>query len=374
MDELIFFALIGLAVLVVIVVVIVRIILHFFGGRNRNHNQTDPVLRIALSKDDFIAQAYGVLGCGLLGIFLYNINLRAGGVISWITIIFTTSVLTLIYGYYNKLVVVTSLGLISLLVWLGAYGGEFAYNAQTQPLAVGVLLVLLGGLIYILGSFHRSNPKMIRFTNAYSILSLILITAVLFFISNQEGLRVLQSALEGKPFYGSFGISLILLIQLALAGIGIAWSLKHKSMSLMETVASSALIIFFLSFLFYPSNLEFFPSYRNYYVPYSGTNLTSAGILTSLLYNIMLLIFLVGIIYSGYIKQESWRVNFGAWLLFLLIIVKYFDWFYSFMDKSIFFIGAGLILFVVGYSMEKARKRVLTLINIPTPNAVQSKI
>jgi len=42
-----------------------------------------------------------------------------------------------------------------------------------------------------------------------------------------------------------------------------------------------------------------------------------------------------------------------------LIFVKYFDWFFTFLDKSVFFISAGVLLFVVGWLMEKGRRYML---------------
>ena len=68
---------------------------------------------------------------------------------------------------------------------------------------------------------------------------------------------------------------------------------------------------------------------------------------------------MLGIILVGYLRKESWHVNMGVVLLFILILVKYFDWFYTFLDKSLFFIGAGILMFAVGWLMERARKRVL---------------
>jgi uncharacterized membrane protein len=36
--------------------------------------------------------------------------------------------------------------------------------------------------------------------------------------------------------------------------------------------------------------------------------------------------------------------------------VKYFDWFFKFMDKSVFFIVAGIMLFAIGWAMERGRR------------------
>ena len=74
----------------------------------------------------------------------------------------------------------------------------------------------------------------------------------------------------------------------------------------------------------------------------------------------------------GYVKKEKWLINLGAAFLFMLIIVKYFDWFFTFLDKSIFFIGAGILLFIVGWLMEKGRRNILQ--NISTPKQQTEQI
>ena len=44
----------------------------------------------------------------------------------------------------------------------------------------------------------------------------------------------------------------------------------------------------------------------------------------------------------------------------MLVIIKYFDWFFEFIDKSIFFLGAGELMLALGWSMEKGRKYIIT--------------
>jgi uncharacterized membrane protein len=85
--------------------------------------------------------------------------------------------------------------------------------------------------------------------------------------------------------------------------------------------------------------------------------------LFTLIYNIAIFLELFGLIYLGYMRGETWLINFGALFLFLLIIAKYFDWFFTFLDKSIFFIGAGILFFVVGWIMERGRRYMISNIS-----------
>ena len=71
---------------------------------------------------------------------------------------------------------------------------------------------------------------------------------------------------------------------------------------------------------------------------------------------------IVGIIFLGYFNNKNFFINLGIVFMSILIFVKYFDWFFAFLDKSIFFIGAGTLLFVVGWFMEKGRRYMLSAI------------
>ena len=77
-------------------------------------------------------------------------------------------------------------------------------------------------------------------------------------------------------------------------------------------------------------------------------------------FNIFLLIHLVVMLFTGYLKKKDWFINLGSFSLFVFIIVKYFDWAFDFLDKSIFFISAGILLLVLGWFMEKGRRYMLS--------------
>lgn len=88
--------------------------------------------------------------------------------------------------------------------------------------------------------------------------------------------------------------------------------------------------------------------------------LSRAGILWAFILNLAVFLELIGLIFSGYLWREEWLINLGAFLLFFLIIVKYFDWFFTFLDKSVAFIGAGILLFGVGWFMERGRRYMIS--------------
>ena len=87
--------------------------------------------------------------------------------------------------------------------------------------------------------------------------------------------------------------------------------------------------------------------------------LSASGVLWAIILNVLLFGEIMGVILAGYGRKEKWLINLGVFFLFIFILVKYFDWFFDFLDKSVFFIGAGILLFAVGWFMEKGRRYML---------------
>jgi hypothetical protein len=48
----------------------------------------------------------------------------------------------------------------------------------------------------------------------------------------------------------------------------------------------------------------------------------------------------------------------GTVLLFILSIEKYVEWF-SFTEKGLFFTGAGILMLVLGFLLERARRSII---------------
>jgi hypothetical protein len=77
------------------------------------------------------------------------------------------------------------------------------------------------------------------------------------------------------------------------------------------------------------------------------------------LLNFVLFSYSACLIITGYLRRHVMLINVGTLALFVFIITKYFDWFFSSLDKGLFFLGAGLLFFVVGGLMENGRRKVV---------------
>ena len=306
-----------------------------------------------------------------LGVTLLAFNRDLGDPLSWQTILFITSILGLVSAYYLKTLYALAFGLIGITAWWGAQAAEWIQNKEIQFSGILAGVAFIAFVFYSLGHLHEREMKWKRFALVYSVLGIIFITGMLFFFSTKSGLSFLAYMEKGGSFFGSWQITLSLLIFLAALAGAAFYNLTKKLMSPLESLAVLLLTLLFGAIALFPPQNLFFQSssYLNYYA--SGRELSGNGVLWALIFNLVIFFQLLGLIFSGYSRRETWLVNLGAIFLFLLIIVKYFDWFFTFFDKSLFFIGAGLLLFLVGWFMEKGRRYMISNIKHQPPQIPQ---
>jgi len=348
-------------------VVIIGLIIFFARrGKKRTHPARDKewYLQFAFSKEDAVSQFFILLSIFFLGVTLLAFNRDLGDPFSWRTILFITSVLGLFIAYYLKTLYTLAFSLIGITAWWGAQAAEWIQgkNIKTSVILAGMAFITL--LFYLLGHLHEKEMKWKRFALMYLILGIIPITGILFFLSTKSGLSFLGDMTKGVSFFSSWQITFSLFIFLAaLAGV-VIYTVAKKIISPFEFIAVMLIALLFGVIALLPQQSLFIHT-GNFHNFYSGSSeLSGIGILWAFILNLVIFFQLLGLIFSGYLRQETWLINLGAIFLFLLIIVKYFDWFFTFFDKSIFFIGAGILLFVVGWFMERGRKYMIS--NIKT--------
>jgi hypothetical protein len=356
------FGLIGVVVIIVFVVFLVR-------RRRKEHPLGDKnwYLNLALSKEDAVSQLFILLSFFFLGVTLLELNRDFGGPLSWRTILFITSAAGVIGAYYLKTVYTLAFSLLGLISWWVAQAFHWIGNKNFKTSSVFAGLAMFALLLYSLGHLHEKKMKFKRFALVYLILGMAVVVGLLFFLSTKGGIRSLGAMTEGAPFFGSWQLTLSLLAFLVSVIGTTIYGVTQKLISPSELAAVFALTILLGMTAFLPKQTTFVQGDIYFYL--GGGQLSVAGFLWALVYNLAVFLTLLGIILSGYLRRETWLINLGALFLFLLIVVKYFDWFSNSLDKSVFFIGAGFILFVVGWAMEKGRR--LMLANIKTKTQSQ---
>ena len=338
--------------------IVILALFYFLRRRTKNPSQNkDQYLQLALSREDAVSQWFFLLSVLFFGVTFLAFNRDFGDPYSWQTILLVTCIVGFVIAYYFKTVSVLIFSLISFMAWWIAQAVLWGKEIKTASILLGAILIAL--LFYTLARVHENTLKSKRFSIVYLLLGMMFITGILFIFSTKPGLSVLENMIEGDTFFTSMEMALSLfLFFIALFGTTIYLASK-KALHIGEVIAVLVFTSLFSITAFLPEQSMFIkkgidPAY------YSTNQLSVSGVLWAIIFNVVLFFELLGIIFLGYIRREEWLVNIGTFFLFLLIIVKYFDWFFTFLDKSIFFIGAGILLFAVGWFMEKGRRYVIS--------------
>ena len=360
MDSFYYWIFLCIAVLVIVIAAIAAAIGAFV--RSRKHvipGSTDRnwYLQLSLSKGDALSQWFLVLGALALSNTIYVINRDFGAPFSWQTILLFAGLIFVVCGYLSRSVYAAVIGIVGLLVWWSDQALAWSFpagEALSAVTAIPVGLVWLAIFLYVAGFVQAKFPPWKRFALACTFIGIFLTTTILFIFSTRSGLEALEGMIERSYLFDVWqNLVSIFIIGVAATSMA-AYGWVDKRVSTKEVIACAVLFLLFGVFLVLPQQNIFFNS---------GDELAVTGIFWAAVINFALFFEILGIIFSGYARKELWLVNFGTVFLLIFVAVKYFDWFFNFMDKSVFFLVAGVLLFGVGWMMERGRRYLVKSIN-----------
>lgn len=350
-------------------VLIILLIYFFIRRRFKGNPASSPVndenwyLQLSLSKEDTVSQFLMFISIFLFGVTLLSINRDLNNPLSWKSIILISTVVGFLVAYFYKLIYTLAFSTIGLLSWWGTQSYEWIETFKIKPAAYLASLVLILLLFFTLGRVHEKQVKFKRFAMVYFMIGLLGFTAIIFYFSTKMGLSTLADATEGKLFVSSWQFNLSMLVLLGGLIGSLIFTIYNKLVSFGEVLAIILFATLFLTISFLPGLKLFDYSVNDpYYLQNSSKALNQLGVVWAIIFNVLTFFEVLGFILLGYFRKEIWLINLGVVILFLLVIIKYFDWFFTFLDKSVFFIGAGIILFVVGFAMERGRRMMLSSI------------
>lgn len=339
---------IGLAIIIGLVNLILR-------KRNKSGNLEKSPFVAVLSKEDAVSQSLFLLAVFFLGTTFFALNRDFGLFLPWQVILLLAIIPAIFLSYYFKLIFVLIFGLVGFCVWwAAAYSQWSSVGIGDSALFAGLFILAI--LYYCLGAIHESWSRYKRFALVHMILGVFLSIGLLFLFSSKPGLEVLEDALSGEFFWASWKVTVSLFVFMISLIASILYAVKNKAMG-NEAVAAIALVLLFGMIAFAPHQ-QFFVVESSYSL--YGRSLSSVGIFWAVILNMALFGQILGLIFLGYYKKTEWMINMGAVFMVGLVIVKYFDWFFTFLDKSVFFIGAGILLFGLGWLMERSRRRMIS--------------
>lgn len=78
-----------------------------------------------------------------------------------------------------------------------------------------------------------------------------------------------------------------------------------------------------------------------------------------IVFNVLFALLALGLMISGYLREQEGRVNLSLGLIALFVISRYFEYSITFLDASLVFVGAGVILLAGGFLLERGRRKML---------------
>lgn len=235
-------------------------------------------------------------------------------------------------------------GLAALLafIWVGLVVMAPGQAAGRDWVTLPALYLLCGLSLFEAGGQHDTAEPLRGIARIYRLGALKVVMLALFLLS----FRFFSGHLEGWWSAQSQPISGRMTIAVAVAG-ALALTLGLLNLSTNPTRSSTwrvegaiSLGLAGLALL-----LVFAPTTTTLYVV--AFNLALAGCIAAL----------VGI---GYQREDIRLVNVGMSYLTLLVLVRYCDWFWALLPRSLFFMVGGVILVLGGVALERKRRALKT--------------
>ncbi|HHX58179.1 MAG TPA: DUF2157 domain-containing protein [Candidatus Moranbacteria bacterium] len=306
----------------------------------------------------FMSELFFMLTIAFVGVFILlsgyvlGIGYIGGGAL------FIAMLIGFLIAYYFDSITTLFMAMFLVMSWWMFKASFWLDEAGVHEFAKFIGLWLIGSLGYIFARLVMRKKEF--FSKALFIFSVPIIIFYILVLSTESGVMAIESLMEGDSIFNSWKL-MIVLTGLLFAVVGLSvYSLSKKLIVLVE-VALLIVFSFLLFFLGLLPELEFFKSnYDSVTASYkAGLSLSAAGIAFLVLTNIILFSIFLGAVFIGYKQKNQTLVNIGLSLIFVFAVIKYFNFFFSFLDKSIFFTTAGILFMVFGWAMEVGRRKIL---------------
>jgi hypothetical protein len=340
--------------------------------RHRHTQATSRHLLIFLSFKDFISQFMMVGGLALAGVLALSFEYYFPDTTRfYLYLLATLAATAFLLGYATRaihLVIVAILATIGW--WLALFYGNNVQQFQELPMVVGVAII--GAISTLVGLQILSRPAFRRFSTVFLVIGCTILISLLFLFSLRSGLYTLHDLTRGTSFYKSWQITSSLAGMILVYLFTLYLTIHRLRLSLPEWAAiliPPCLLISLIG-LSPTSHLFILPQGTNTVYYHDDPHYTFLALTLSTLFNLVVLGELLAALWSGYYRQVKSLVNVGVGGLFIFVIVKYVDWFYAFLDPSVFFLIIGILFFALGWFMEKTRRHMIARMQNPASEYV----
>jgi uncharacterized membrane protein len=252
-------------------------------------------------------------------------------------------VIPLAYVIRSEALLVLGTGLF--LAAIGFRGQVWLVDTDLIPFRAFPLYLVLGLMLYGLGKLQGRFESTRVYSRAYVLVGLLITFAGLYLLS----FRFWWEELSDSSVLSNYGVTIefwliagvasavavlaLILTLLVRASQGLPLrTLPYETVAVLILLAVAALVVFLPleSDLVYP-----------------------------LLFNFLLLVGIVGLIFLGYFRGREVLINLALAFFIIDVITRYIEFSYRLLDRSVVFIVAGIILLVGGFLLERGRRRVI---------------
>lgn len=245
------------------------------------------------------------------------------------TLIFLWLISIIPYIYIFESKPVTLLSIILFFIWFNSYiiyhhNGLYKYTViELLP-----LMNLIAGLfLFNIGKLNSLKESLIGIGKVFEKIGIFIIFLCLFlFIFPSFIEKTLDNFILSKDLSIFFLINIILFLFIFFI-----------NPSKTNNTTQSFMITFIISFCIAITTKTF-------------------SIDPLIISNLFFVFMLFALILSGYQKKEMFYVNLGIFWLIIFIIVKYFDLFWDYLPRSLFFLTGGIILIISALFFEHKRR------------------
>lgn len=305
-----------------------------------------------------LSELYYALGFGFGELGVLALNRDLGTLLPLQYISLASGMVILALGIRLRLMLSTLMGIVMLSSWWIYKVQDLTNGSKEEDI---VMAITIGGLFVFFAIIGRILRKSMSFKPVGTVLTVIgtLATVLyLFLISTEDTLTSILKDLSRVTMY-DLAPTLLVLVPVVAIVLVVMWAIQKKCITQYETISAITLVGIFIVLYTFGRLFTEQGTTSDWGYRYTSTVLTQLGFIMAFILNAFSLLYILFLLFTGYSRRETVTVNAAVLFLVIFLIVKYFDWFYDFFDKSIFFIGAGVLLFAVGFGMERGRRAVL---------------
>jgi uncharacterized membrane protein len=266
----------------------------------------------------------------------YHVNAGEPGLLAF----WAAGAFLLAYAARSRPAMVLSI-LVSVL-WLILQLVDWRIDRLGIGLVIGVGAFIPFGLLFFgLGELQRGYRRTAAFAATFTVLgALVAFAAPLVFSYAWFWEDVVNGAREAAPAGGSatslyVTVALFSAAALALAG----WrAVRGGKAGLVQAGGSAVLLASLLLVIYHPLRRP-----EDY----------------AFVFNVLLLAGVLWLIVLGLMTHREGLINVALTYFVLLTFSRYFDFFFSLLDRSLAFIGAGVLLLAGGFILERSRRALM---------------